>query len=119
MRRRQGLRQLVRVAYFAPTGDIQRRIGHDAMQPRAESLLRAKPFEGAKGVQKSFLHRVLGIIVRQDDGTGDGIRAALVTMHQASERRVIPRLRREHQIPLRKRLGRHRSVSPHEGGGSW
>ena len=90
MRRRQGLRQLVRVAYFAPTGDIQRRIGHDAMQPRAERLLRAKPFEGAKRVQKSFLHRVLGIIVRQYNGTGNGIGTALMTMHQSGKCRVIP-----------------------------
>ncbi len=119
MWRRQGLRQFVRVANFAPTGDIQRRIRHDAMQPRTERLLRAKPLEGAKCMQKSFLHRILGIIVRQHDGTGNSIRAALMTLHQTGECCVIPCLCREHQLPLLERLGRHWSVSPHDGGGSW
>ena len=49
----------------------------------------------------------------------EGIRATLVATHQTGKRRVIPSLRRQHQFPLLQRLGRHGSVTPHVGGGSW
>ena len=82
MRGRQRLRQLIGVPHLAAAGDVERRIGHDPVQPRAEGLLRTEAVERAEGVQKPFLNGVFRVVMRQHDGPCDGIRTPLVPPDQ-------------------------------------
>src|SRR5947209_10634298 len=60
-RHRNRFRQLVRIADFPPPHQVERRIGHDAEQPRAKRLIGEKTVERPEGVEKSLLNRVLRV----------------------------------------------------------
>src|SRR3954468_1186277 len=62
------VRQLVRIADFSAADEIERRVGHDPVEPRPEWLVGTKPVERAVRMEESLLDRVLRVLMRQDDG---------------------------------------------------
>lgn len=79
------VRQLVRVADFPPPHQIERRIGHDAVQPGAERLIGKETVQRFEGVKKALLNRVLRVFVREHDRATHGIGSTLVLAHERSE----------------------------------
>jgi hypothetical protein len=64
------------------SGQIERRIRDYSIEPGGERLPRIKPVERLIRAQKPFLHRVLSILMRQDDRSRHYVRAALMQSHK-------------------------------------
>ncbi len=62
--RREALRQLVGISDFAPTRNVQCRVGYYTVQPCAKRLVRPESVQRAIRVQKSLLHCIFGVFVR-------------------------------------------------------
>jgi hypothetical protein len=70
------------------------------MEPSPERLIGSKPIEGAIGVEKPFLNRILGVFVRRNNSTGNSIGAPLVHAHQGPVGIRIAPLRGEDERAL-------------------
>jgi len=93
--KRDVLRQLVGVADLPTAHEIERRIGHDPVEPRPEWLIGAKPVERSVRVEEPLLHRILGVLVREHDRADDTVCAALVQPDERREGLVRSALRRD------------------------
>src|SRR5262249_9770658 len=87
----------VRIADLAPPHQVQRRVGHDAVQPRAERLIGKKAVERLEGVEETLLNRVLRVLVREHDRATDGVRPTLMQSHELRECFTLSALRRDDQ----------------------
>jgi hypothetical protein len=83
--RRNGFRERFGIPYFLAPGEIQRRVGHDPIEPRTECLSRVEPIESLVRTQKRFLNRVLRVLVCHDDRSGYYVCPALMKPHEASK----------------------------------
>src|SRR5204863_5970083 len=97
-RQRQRIRQLVRIPYLATPDEIQRRVGDDAVEPRAERLIRPEAIQRAEGVQKSFLYGILGILMGEHDRARHGVRPTLMPPHELTERPFVSALRGDDEV---------------------
>jgi hypothetical protein len=59
-----------------------------------------KAVEGAEGVQEALLHRVLRVLVREDDRARHRVGAPLVAADEHRERLRVAGLRGEHDLAL-------------------
>ncbi len=99
-RTRVSVDQFVGVAHLAPPSKVQRGIADDPVQPRPEWLIGAEPAQRPMGMQKSFLHGILGVLVRKQYRPRDGIGALLVSAHELRKGTRVPILRRQHILAL-------------------
>ncbi len=108
-RRRDRVGEGIGVANLLAARDVQRGVRHDAMQPRAERLVRQEAIERAIRVEEPLLHRILRVLVREHDGAGNRVRAPLVQAHELSERLGLTALRRDDQglLAFTRRVTRH------------
>ena len=104
-RRRDRVRQRIGVAHLLAARDVERGIGHDPVQPRAERLIRQEPVERPKRVQEPFLNRILGILVREHDRPRHRVRPPLVKTHERGKRFRIALLRGDDKRLLLRPLG--------------
>lgn len=70
--------QFVGVPHFPPAREIQRGIADDAVQPGAERLIGPEATQRPMRMEKTFLHRVFGVFVREQDSARHCIRALLM-----------------------------------------
>jgi hypothetical protein len=91
------VRQFIRIANFPPPHQIERRIGHDAVQPRAERLIGKKTIQCLEGVKKSFLDRILRVLVREHDRAAHGVRPTLMLTDERSKSLALPALRGDYK----------------------
>ena len=99
-RRRHGVRQFFRVPDFAATSEIQCRVGDDAIQPGSKCLARIESIQGLMRTQKTFLHRILGIFVRQNDGACYCVRPPLMQPNQSGETTIVTCLGKANELLL-------------------
>lgn len=99
----------VGVTDLLASGDVERGIRHDPVEPGTKRLVREEPIERSIGMEEAFLHGILGVFVREDDGARHGICATLVQPHQFRERLGLTALRRDDQgmLALARRVTRH------------
>jgi hypothetical protein len=82
-------RELLGGPHLFPASQIERRICDDSIEPGAESLCRVEPVEGLVRAQKSFLNRVLSVLVGHDDRSRHYIRSALVQPHEPGKTPLV------------------------------
>ena len=99
-RKRHVLRKGVGVAHLAAATDVQRRVGHDPVQPGTECLLGAEAVERSVRVEESLLYRIFRVFVRRGYGTSDGVCSTLVKPYQRRERAIVAVLGGQHEIAL-------------------
>lgn len=87
---RNQFRELLRVPYFPPARQIERRICDDPIEPRAESLPRIEPVERLISPQESVLHGILGVLMRHDDRARHYVGPPLVQTHEPGETPLVP-----------------------------
>jgi hypothetical protein len=63
-------------------------------------LRRVEPVEGLVRPQKSFLHRVLGVLVGHDDRSRHYVRATLVQPHKPGETSLLALLGQAYELSL-------------------
>ncbi len=88
-RSRHRIRQLLRVPHLTTTGQIESCVCDDAIQPGSECLRRIEPIQRLMRPQKSFLHRIFRILVRQDDRARYRIRPSLMQSNKPGETPVV------------------------------
>ena len=88
-RGRNRFRELFGGAHLFPSSQIERRICDDPIEPGAECLCGVEPAEGLVRVQKSFLNRVLSILMRHDDRPRHHICTALVQTHEPGKTPLV------------------------------
>ena len=98
--RRHGVRQFLRVPDFAATSKIQCCIGDDAIQPGSKCLPRIESIHRLVRPQKTFLHRILGIFVRQNDGACYRVRPPLMQPNQSSKTTIVTCLGKANELFL-------------------
>jgi hypothetical protein len=88
------------------------------VQPGAERLVGEESIERSIGMEEAFLHGILGVFVREHDGTRDRVGATLVDPHQVGERLRLTALRRDDQrvLALARRVSRHGACAGRCGG---
>ena len=99
----------VSVAHLFPARDVERCVGDDTMQPGAERLIRQEPIERTVCMEKSFLHGVLRVLVREHDGASDRIGSSLVKPDEVRKRLRLPTLSGDDQrvLTLARRVTSH------------
>lgn len=107
--RSDGVGECIGIANLLAARDIERGVRHDAMQPRAERLVRQEAIERAIGVEEPFLHRILRVFVREHDRAGNRIRSPLVQLYQLSKRLGLSALRGDNErlLAFARRVTRH------------
>ena len=88
---RHGIRELLCVPHLATASEVESRVGDDAIQPGSEGLRRIESIQRLVRAQKSFLHRVFGIFVRQDDRACYRVRPSLMQPHEPGKAPIITR----------------------------
>jgi hypothetical protein len=63
-------------------------------------LCRIEPFEGLVRAKKSFLNRVLGVLVGHDDRSGHYVRTTLVQPHEPGKTPLVTLSGKTYEIPL-------------------
>lgn len=108
-RRCDRIGQGVGIAHFLSARDVERGVGHDAMQPRPERLIWQEAVERSVGMEESLLNRVLGILVREDNGARHRIGSPLMQANQFRKRLRFAALRGDNQrmLALARRVTRH------------
>ena len=87
-----GFGQFLRVSDLASPRQIERCVSDDSIQPRSKCLFGIEPIQRLVRPQKSFLHRVFGILVRENDRSRHYVSAPLVQTHEAGETPLVPLL---------------------------
>ena len=95
-----GFRQLISIANFSASYEVERGVGHDTVEPCSERLIRTEAVQRPICVKKSFLDCVFRVFVREHDGTADRVGSPLMQVHEGREGIAIPALRRHHQRAL-------------------
>lgn len=98
--RRHRVRQFFRVPDFAATSKIQCRVGDDAIQPGSKCLLRIESIQRLMRPQETFLHRILGIFVRQNDGACYRVRPPLMQPNQSGKPPIVTCLGKANELFL-------------------
>lgn len=96
-RRCDRLGERIGIADFLSSRDVERGIGNNAVQPRRERLIGKETIKRTKGMQETFLHSVLCILVREYDRSSHGIRPTLMCVHQRGKCIGVAALRGDHQ----------------------
>lgn len=99
-RRRHGVRQFFSVPDFAATSEIQCRIGDNPIQPGSKCLPRIESIQRLMRPQKTFLHRILGIFVRQNDGACYRVRPPLMQPNQSGKTAIVTCLGKANELFL-------------------
>jgi hypothetical protein len=81
---------LLRVSDFPAASQIERRIGDDSVEPRAENLRRVEPVQRLMRAQESLLHRIFRVLVRHDDRACYYVRAPLMKTYEAGKTPLVP-----------------------------
>src|SRR6267143_7261915 len=92
--------ELLRISYLPPARQIERRIRDDSIEPCPESLCGIEPVERLIRAQKSLLHRILGVLVRQDDRAGHYVRAPLMKTHKPGKTPLVSPLGETDELSL-------------------
>src|SRR5438105_13267038 len=85
---------------LASPGQIERRVGDNSIQPRPERLRGVEPIKRLIRAQKPFLHRILGVLVCQDDRSRHDVRSPLVQTHKARETSLVPLFGQTYELSL-------------------
>ena len=91
---------LFRIPYLPAAGQIERRIGDDSIEPRAENLRRVEPVKRLIRAQESFLHRIFSVLVRQDDRACHYVRATLMKTYEPGKTPLVPSLGQTYELSL-------------------
>ena len=91
---------LLRIPYLPAAGQIERRIGDDSIEPRAENLRRVEPVKGLMRAQESFLHRIFRVLMRQDDRACHYVRATLMKTYEPGKTPLVPSLGQTYELSL-------------------
>ena len=75
---RHCIREFLRAPHLAATSEVESSVGDNPIQPGPEGLRWIEPVQRLMRAQKSFLHRVFGIFVRQHDRACYRIRPSLM-----------------------------------------
>jgi len=75
---RHCIRELLRVPHLAAASEVESCVGDDPIQPGPEGLRWIEAVQRLMCAQKSVLHRVFGIFVRQHDRTCYRVRPSLM-----------------------------------------
>ena len=97
---RHGVRELLRVPYFTAPSKIESCVGDNAIQPGAECLRRIEPIQRLMRAQKSVLHRIFGIFVRQHDRARDSVRSSLMLPNESGETPIVTCLGKANELPF-------------------
>jgi hypothetical protein len=89
---------LLRISYLPAAGQIERRIGDDSIEPRAENLRRVEPVERLMRAQKSLLHGIFRVLVRQDDRACYYVRAPLMKTYKPRKTSLVPTLGQTYEL---------------------
>jgi hypothetical protein len=87
---RDRFRQLLRISDLPAASQIERRVRDDSIEPRSESLRRIEPVQRLMRAQKTFLHRILRILMRHDNRASYYVRAPLVETHETGKAPFVP-----------------------------
>ena len=87
---RNRIRQFLGGPHFSTPCQVECRVRHDPIEPRAETLARIESVERLIRAQETFLNRILGVLMRHYDRPGNEIRPSLMQMHEAGEAPFIP-----------------------------
>lgn len=90
----------VGVTHFLSSRDVERSVGHDAMEPRGECLVGKEPIQGTERVEEPFLHGVFGVFVREHDRARDRVCPSLMRLNERGERIGVAALSSKHQLVL-------------------
>ena len=82
---RNRIRELLSVSNLSSPSQIERRVGDDPIQPCSESLRWVEPVQRLMCAQKTFLHRILRILVRHHDRPRHDVGAPLMKTHEPGE----------------------------------
>jgi hypothetical protein len=82
--------ELLRMPDLPAASQIERRVRDDSIEPRSESLRRIEPVQRLMRAQKTFLHRILRILVRHHYRACHYVRAPLVKTHEAGKAPFVP-----------------------------
>ncbi len=91
---------LLRIPYLPAAGQIERRIGDDSIEPRAENLRRVEPVKRLMRAQESFLHRIFRVLVRQDDRACHYVRATLMKTYEPGKTPLVTSLGQTYELSL-------------------
>ena len=95
---RHCIRELLRASDLAATSEIESCIGDDPIKPGTECLRRIESIQRLMGAQESFLHRIFGIFVRQDDRARNRVRPSLMLPDQSGETPLVPSLCKANEL---------------------
>lgn len=95
---RHCIRELFRIPDLATTSEVESSVGNDASQPGPEGLRWIESVQRLMRAQKSFLHRVFGIFVRQDDRACYRIRSSLMQAHEPGKTPIITCLGKANEL---------------------
>jgi hypothetical protein len=91
---------LLRISYLPAAGQIERRVGDDSIEPRAENLLRIEPLKRLMRAQESLLHRIFRVLVRHDDRACHYVRASLMKTYEPGKTPLVPLLGQTYELSL-------------------
>ena len=95
---RHCIREFLRVPDLATTSEVESSVGNDPIEPGPEGLRRIESVQRLMRAQKSFLHRVFGIFVRQDDRACYRIRPSLMKPHEPGKTPIMTCLGKANEL---------------------